>query len=311
MHLSKASQPSSNFSPYLQITVRSWIKLCERIRAGREAKVRQIAYKLWLRRSAKDVPGEPGSDYRQAEIFIARRTVNIGLWLVSSLWFVLSFFLIWHFQSSGRFDFQKAATGLDSPLVIIVQRKAGPPTPVNASPTPVLRSDLLKNESSPTPRNYVTLPVAGTEGISPGKYDERVEKRAYIWDRKEAIQFGLTQLSLRINGVLVTAGAVFWFAVKILVDQRKETLDYPMGLGRWEVLACWNVLMSCCVSILFGFLAISYFNDLPIRISIALDESIGPCMDYQILFFLLAVAFLLLTLGLGTSRSLSNENSHL
>jgi len=121
------------------------------------------------------------------------------------------------------------------------------------------------------------------------------------WPRDKAVEFGLSQLSARLQSALLGAGAVFWFAMKFLTENQTAKSAGRIAV-RWRGFLFLNVILWCGISITAGFLAMLYLSEVAIEPSLEIGGEIQVFQKAQLLALSIAAAVLFagvtaLTLG--------------
>lgn len=152
---------------------------------------------------------------------------------------------------------------------------------------------------------FIVAPTVGAGAPAPGATtlpDLQVftsTTRPYaLWERKEAVAFGLGQMSNQLNAELLGAATILWFAVKFLNDPEGKGPPQP----KCVIVLFWNVALGACYSLMFGFLAMLYLTELPTRPGISLDGDIKACASAQILSLGFTAVLMLFGLAIAASR---------
>lgn len=125
---------------------------------------------------------------------------------------------------------------------------------------------------------------------------------AYEWERKEALSFAMSQVALRLAGVIVGAGAIFWFSLKLWTERSVISSTTPFaGPSIGLVVSCFNTLALAGLSVMTSFIGMLDFTEIAVRRSLNFDE-IGECLLYALIFFGLAVFFLILAVAMDSLR---------
>jgi hypothetical protein len=128
---------------------------------------------------------------------------------------------------------------------------------------------------------------------------------AYLWDRGDAIEWGLTQIAERLHLALLAAAALFWFVVKMHLGEDGQPPQRPQQPQpqpqppRRGVHLFWNAMLATTVSMVTGFLGLLSFTDLVTRPALSLGHD-GPLQFLAaVQLVTLGVAALLFLLGMA------------
>lgn len=120
-------------------------------------------------------------------------------------------------------------------------------------------------------------------------------KTNYVeWDRQEVIQFSFDQLNTAINYLFIAAGALLGLILKVLIDPIFEA-SKPKLDPLIRVLMI-HSSFGCLLSIVLGFYAKMFFNDLLIKDTFSFYNSeLGLAGLFQIISFVIAGILLLIS----------------
>jgi hypothetical protein len=225
--------------------------------------IRPVAQAYWQARGTG--PGSAAGDWDQAILHLRRYERLIRVLFVVSLLFCITVTLCY--------------------TVYQLNRITSPPEPP-ASSQPTTRPTDPTGLMTTRPVNPSTLPSFQLYG--------RMSRPPAELSRDKAVEFGLSQLSARMQSGMLGAGAVFWFAMKLLMENQSAKAAGRLA-ARWRGLLFLNVILWCSVSIGFGFLAMMYLTEVAIEYSLSVGAEIQVFQSTQVLT--LAVAVILLIFG--------------
>lgn len=223
--------------------------------------IRRTAHAIW---DAKGRPtsGSEQSDWDAAATYLRRTRPRIVLSLaISVLLAIVGIFL---------FVFQILAVPEGIPGS---QDASHSPTPQPATSQP----------ATSQPSTAATMPTTMPDFLL---YDSDRSVPPARWTREKAVEFGLNQLSARLQSALLGAAAIFWFAIKLLLDGSPADKK-PKGMWTWSALLYFDVLLCCSLSILIGFLGLYYFAEFATALAASVSAEVSVCAMYQLvtLFF--------------------------
>ena len=153
---------------------------------------------------------------------------------------------------------------------------------------------------------FVPLP----EQLKAHPKDQKEQQSASLprLTRDKAIEIGAKETSSRLQLLVLAAGSVFWLAVQGL-ERAKCAASSPGWRGILTNTALWNSCLSAGFSAVTGFLAMSYFTDLPTASAFSFSGEIEVYACSQVILFVIAIAFFLLAIRLR-SFEIANVAEH-
>jgi hypothetical protein len=109
------------------------------------------------------------------------------------------------------------------------------------------------------------------------------------------LNFEFDEISTLLKSLVVAAGAVFWFSLKLLTEKPEQSTSVSGKLDFFKVGTTFNALLACTVSIVLGFVGELHFADIGTRRAFSADPGIACCLTFQIITF--AIGALLLVVG--------------
>lgn len=117
------------------------------------------------------------------------------------------------------------------------------------------------------------------------------------WDRAEVVKFGLDHVSSSINYLFIAAAAILGLIGKIAIDPLIERPNTKY-LRPSIVMLLRHASVGCGLSILFGFFANLYFNNIADRVTFTIHGALGIGAAFQLVAFIFGAALLVLAVGL-------------
>ncbi len=123
------------------------------------------------------------------------------------------------------------------------------------------------------------------------------KKRVATWERKEAIKFGLEEVSSTINYLFIAAAALLSLVGKIAIDPLFSK-EQPEALDKWVALLLRHTAIGCLISIAAGFIARSSFNTVADSESFTIYGPVGAEAQCQLFTFGAAALLMIIALSL-------------